>query len=189
MALPTSRNTTYAAGSQVKSADLNDVQDKIIDLHEGKHGEITRWLPLPGIETGSGATPEDNVRLNTNPRYIYLVGGNNARLTIWLPLAEGERLKAVHFHLYDNDASATIAGQVHSHGAHTDGAAPPADASLGSVSTDPGASSNLQIRSVTGLSAVADAETSLSASLVMNGSPDADDDLRCYGIRYTTDLP
>lgn len=30
MALPTTRNTTYAPGSQVKSADLNDLQDQII---------------------------------------------------------------------------------------------------------------------------------------------------------------
>jgi len=35
MVLPTSRNTTYAALSQVKSADLNDIQDKIIDSHNG----------------------------------------------------------------------------------------------------------------------------------------------------------
>lgn len=32
MALPDSRNTTYAAGSEVKSADLNDIQDQIIAL-------------------------------------------------------------------------------------------------------------------------------------------------------------
>lgn len=31
MALPTSRNTTYAVNVEVKSADLNDLQDKIID--------------------------------------------------------------------------------------------------------------------------------------------------------------
>ena len=33
MALPTSRNTTYAGSSQVKSADLNDIQDQIIADH------------------------------------------------------------------------------------------------------------------------------------------------------------
>ncbi len=36
MALPLSRNTTYSPGSQVKSADLNDIQDQII---AGSHGE------------------------------------------------------------------------------------------------------------------------------------------------------
>lgn len=33
MALPTSRNTTYAPLSQVQSADLNDLQDKIVALN------------------------------------------------------------------------------------------------------------------------------------------------------------
>lgn len=33
MALPLTRNTTYAVGTEVKSADLNDIQDQIIDLH------------------------------------------------------------------------------------------------------------------------------------------------------------
>lgn len=32
MALPLSRNTTYAPSAQVKSADLNDIQDQIIDI-------------------------------------------------------------------------------------------------------------------------------------------------------------
>ena len=36
MALPISRNTTYAPGSQVKSADLNDVQDKIVALETAR---------------------------------------------------------------------------------------------------------------------------------------------------------
>jgi hypothetical protein len=37
MALPTSRNTTYVAGSQVKSADLDAIQDCIIG---NKHGTL-----------------------------------------------------------------------------------------------------------------------------------------------------
>jgi hypothetical protein len=41
MALPFSRNTNYAPGSQVESADLNDIQDCIID---GSHG--SRELPI-----------------------------------------------------------------------------------------------------------------------------------------------
>lgn len=35
MSLPTSRNTTYAPGSELKSADLNDLQDKIVDAYGG----------------------------------------------------------------------------------------------------------------------------------------------------------
>jgi hypothetical protein len=33
MALPLTRNTSYASKSQIKSADLNDLQDQIIALH------------------------------------------------------------------------------------------------------------------------------------------------------------
>lgn len=42
MPLPTSRNTTYAPGSQVKSADLNALQDEII---EGGHGDKILLIP------------------------------------------------------------------------------------------------------------------------------------------------
>lgn len=54
MALPVSRNTTYAPGSQIKSADLNDVQDKIIDLNGRFDAEETSILGGKG--SGSGAT-------------------------------------------------------------------------------------------------------------------------------------
>jgi len=40
--LPTSRNTTYAAGSQVKSFDLDDIQDNIIGH---KHPELEFQVP------------------------------------------------------------------------------------------------------------------------------------------------
>lgn len=56
MTLPTSRNTTYAAAVEVKSADLNAIQDAIIGM---KHPEIeipqhgSGWLP--GAYTGGYA--------------------------------------------------------------------------------------------------------------------------------------
>lgn len=46
MALPTSRNTTYAADSVIRSADLNDIQDKIIDLDAFRHS-ASRVLNIP----------------------------------------------------------------------------------------------------------------------------------------------
>ena len=54
MALPTSRNTTYAAGSQVKSADLNDIQDSIV---QGAHGAVDYFIgaEMFAIPTGSGS--------------------------------------------------------------------------------------------------------------------------------------
>jgi hypothetical protein len=42
MALPISRNTTYSASTEVKSADLNDLQDMIVS---GRHGEYEVFLP------------------------------------------------------------------------------------------------------------------------------------------------
>lgn len=51
MALPLSRNTTYAAGAQVKSADLNDIQDKIVDNYFVQ----PRRMPAgAGYEGGTG---------------------------------------------------------------------------------------------------------------------------------------
>lgn len=43
MTLPLSRNTTYAASAQVKSADLNDIQDQIIG---GLHGSLEQTYGL-----------------------------------------------------------------------------------------------------------------------------------------------
>lgn len=51
MALPTSRNTTYAAGSQVKSADLNALQDQFIG---GKHPLMTLQVSPAAFRAGAG---------------------------------------------------------------------------------------------------------------------------------------
>lgn len=48
MALPLSRNRTNAPGSQIFSADLNDLQDCIVG---GKHGQITRRFGPSAITT------------------------------------------------------------------------------------------------------------------------------------------
>lgn len=52
MALPTSRSTTYAPGSQIKSDDLNDLQDGIVN-HE--HGEIILTLPAQEAQPQTGS--------------------------------------------------------------------------------------------------------------------------------------
>lgn len=69
MALPTSRNTTYAASSQVKSVDLNDIQDQIIADHTDLvaaesllYGTRTVWIhgcdgQLTGPSGGFLCTP------------------------------------------------------------------------------------------------------------------------------------
>ncbi len=61
MSLPTSRNTTYVAGvSEVKSADLNGIQDQLIDperfIHAaGGHGTNAAIVPGSGWLLSSGA--------------------------------------------------------------------------------------------------------------------------------------
>ena len=55
MALPLTRNTTYAALSQVLSADLNDIQDQTVN---GFHGSITgRVAAVEGELIGAATRP------------------------------------------------------------------------------------------------------------------------------------
>lgn len=69
MSLPTTRNTNYADTDPVKSADLNDIQDQIIAMYAGAHGERTIPLALgqPGppssgsLPTGSGAIRPESI--------------------------------------------------------------------------------------------------------------------------------
>lgn len=58
MALPLTRNTTYSNPSQVKSVDLNDVQDQIISIYAGKHGTRRRTFKASAGQqvVGTGGT-------------------------------------------------------------------------------------------------------------------------------------
>lgn len=67
MTLPLTRNTTYAALSQVKSADLNAIQDCIVS---GKHGTKTEVIPLIGI-TQTAVAPTNTISL-TNPNFVVI---------------------------------------------------------------------------------------------------------------------
>jgi hypothetical protein len=116
MALPTSRNTTYVAGvSEVKAADLNDLQDKIIDLYSGKHGD--RTLVLPGAlaqgtlfqATGaqwdfssilSGGTGTDAKWFNPS--------STSAGLVFGIPLRLGDRIKSVTVYCQDTNTNNLI---------------------------------------------------------------------------------
>lgn len=54
MALPDTRNTTYVVGSQVKSTDLNDVQDQIISLADRTPVELEVALDEGQITSDTG---------------------------------------------------------------------------------------------------------------------------------------
>lgn len=60
MSLPVSRNTTYAASSQVKSADLNDVQDQICTLHSRLNDPRTLVIPYAAGMDGFGSGLDPN---------------------------------------------------------------------------------------------------------------------------------
>ena len=72
MALPTSRNTTYIAGvSEVKSADLNDIQDKIVDLNNRFTSEETCILGAKG--NGPSATiGTDGSIISSSAGFIFI---------------------------------------------------------------------------------------------------------------------
>ena len=53
MALPSSRNTTYTTASQVKSADLNSVQDCIVGI---KRPSAYRWITPSRANVDAGNT-------------------------------------------------------------------------------------------------------------------------------------
>lgn len=80
MALPTSRNTTYAIGAQVKSDDLNDLQDCAIGK---KHGDVPLHLH-PNDFRGAAAYGGD---------YVEIAGSGAIRLAI--PVELGDRLKSI----------------------------------------------------------------------------------------------
>jgi hypothetical protein len=111
MSLPESRNETYAPNSQVKSVTLNDIQDVLINLWAGHHGEVTKTINAKGLVHGAGWTSGD-----TN---IVSTGATSAH---WAPeLAIGARPKTASVQL-QGDASADCVFdvlQVHANGTST----------------------------------------------------------------------
>lgn len=102
MALPTSRNTTYSALSQVKSADLNDVQDWIIDhetrivdhearLVAGSHDAIPISVSLEGGDITGGAP----ARESSLSFYRWTFANSGEEVIFEVPAVEGMTLSAV----------------------------------------------------------------------------------------------
>ncbi len=88
--LPVSRNTTYAPGTDVESADLNDIQDKIID-------ENSRAIRPRNITPASGFI-EVGVTAATIDGFEGAVGSQTSAESFWyvpIDLAEGDVLDSV----------------------------------------------------------------------------------------------
>ena len=97
MSLPASRNTTYAPGSEVLSADLNDIQDQIIDLAAPTliipppAGRSSTWTESP---SGANWTSAD--------------GSGTHQLNFFFHLPVGYRIVSVNFVVKDAAATSKV---------------------------------------------------------------------------------
>lgn len=75
MALPTSRNTTYAPSSMLKSLDLNDIQDWIINVYAGRplHIPASTGRAFAGTWTDSAYFGKTTTGLNDQQLFAPLV--------------------------------------------------------------------------------------------------------------------
>ena len=133
MALPLTRNTTYAAGSQLKSSDMNDLQDKLIDEHFDGDGKVSA---MAGVQTtGAGGT--------FDAEGSWTAGALSDVFSIPLTVRPGVRLVAVRARITDDAASGTVTMDVRK---STDGSS----ASLGTdVSAGDGAAQDLAVTGLT----------------------------------------
>lgn len=123
MSLPVSRNTTYAPDSEVLSADLNDLQDKMIAEHARLGGgagygalalpaaptapDYHFSTPLPEMIHPSCGTPDDPALWTVG---TFALGGATAiSYTIGLRVAGGETIDVV---AYLSQAAAVAGGTV-----------------------------------------------------------------------------
>jgi hypothetical protein len=107
MPLPTSRNTTYTPGSQVKSADLNDFQDQIIGLFAGRRAPRRRLIP-PTAGRFEGNPSSGTVVLQNG--WIQNTAGTE-RLFIPVTVEQGERILLVEL-MIDPAATGTPSFQL-----------------------------------------------------------------------------
>ena len=128
MALPTSRNTNYVAGvSQVKSADLNDLQDKIIDLHSGKHASKTHTVSAERMRA-EGTDWAFIVNLGNTPVWSH-TSAVTSYLVVPAPNEVGDRISAARvFCQLDTGSTAALSARLYKVNATTGTATAKSDA-------------------------------------------------------------
>ena len=109
MALPLTRNTTYAPLSQVLSADLNAIQDMIV---EGKHGVIRKIVPA-NFGQGTGAS--------ANGGRMILAANETVDVALG-PLTVGDQITNVFIVLDAPDADDFVTFRLHDQGGTSVGA-------------------------------------------------------------------
>jgi hypothetical protein len=175
MALPTSRNTNYVAGvSMVLAADLNDVQDKIVDLNSGKRTVADTLFihPCAGDGTFDGGLSGQGIHstIGTIQGWFFPVSlPVGSRITQIDVYVNGDTLKTVTAELsYVDVATATV----------TDLGSPQTSALANTFQTLTQAALNHTV--ATGRSYFVELQTSAAAPA---GT------IACYGVRVTYDRP
>jgi hypothetical protein len=97
MTLPLSRNTTYTAGAQVKSTDLNDLQDAVIN---GRHGLITIRIPA-----SLGCAQNNTIAWSLDAGGV--AGAPFPQWSVPLTIAAGDRIVAIRARLQDSATGPT----------------------------------------------------------------------------------
>lgn len=103
MPLPTSRNTNHAPGSQVKSDDLNDIQDWIVNLYNGEHA--LRWRTATILNGRAVGTL--TVTLNDNLSVTH-TGANGGVYRVPIIVSPGERIVGVRARVTPVAAGVTV---------------------------------------------------------------------------------
>ena len=181
MALPESRNTTYAAGSQVKSADLNDVQDKIIDAYvDGPHGDRILLLPAAAGQGTVIATGHIYAGIDGVTSSSWAQGGSGDYVECPIPLRIGDRIKSVRAFVRDTTAAHTLSLKVRK-STNTNN-----NSQLGSTATSAGngADQTLEVASLTETLATGE----LVHALIRNDDGTTTTH-KIYGVEVTYDRP
>jgi hypothetical protein len=106
MSLPSSRNTTYTAGSPINSVDLNDIQDCIVGK---KHGaQEINISPLSFV--GDGNWTVAGAVFFSDGGYINSTGAGHCAVPI--PIEEGQRITSMVFARYGDGAADFTSVQV-----------------------------------------------------------------------------
>lgn len=91
--LPFTRWTTYAAGSQVKSRDLNSMEDEIIAAYGRVGGDREIWIDAADMSSAGSAATQGMNATTGETSWTFAVGN---RVACGVPgLRQGETIKAI----------------------------------------------------------------------------------------------
>jgi hypothetical protein len=179
MSLPLSRNTNYTPSSQIKSADLNEMQDWLIDYYAKQR--LAQVLSIGGAN-GIPAVPA-NWASQVGGNWVSTVG-TPGKLFLQVPIPNGRRITAVTVYFKHATATAGLVTAVLNQ--HTvDGDLRFAQSNVASSA----ASTAIQAIPLTGITAgVIGASASDVYEIAFDGTATVDT-RTVYGAKVTFDYP